>query len=92
MYFLYFKSIKIKNETINKIILKIAPLTFAVYIIHEQPTLRNILYKDILHTEICYHNIYGIFIILGSVIAIFIICVLIEYIRKKVFKLIERKN
>lgn len=90
--FLYFNTIKIKNKNINNIILKIAPLTFAVYLIHEQFTLRTVLYKNILHTEICYHNPYAIFIIIGSVFAIFIVCILIEYIRRKTIDFIINKT
>lgn len=89
--FLYFKTIKIKNKYLNKLILQIAPLTFAVYVIHEQPILRKILYTDILHTEICYNNPYGILIVLSSIIVIFSICTLIEYIRVNILKLIKNK-
>ena len=90
--FLYFKSINIKNKYISKIVLAIAPLTFAVYLIHEQSVLRTVLYKEILHVEICYNNNYGIFITLGSVILIFMVCILIEYIREKLINLILAKN
>ena len=71
--------------------MKIAPLTFAVYLIHEQPSLVTILYKKILHTEICYHNPYAIFIMFGSIFAVFIVCILVEYIRIKVIDFIRKK-
>ena len=82
--FLYFRNIKINNINLIKIVNRIAPLTFAVYIIHEQFILRTILYNKILFTQNCYHNLYGILIVIFSVIAIFITCILIEYIRQKI--------
>lgn len=89
--FMYFKNSKIKNKTLIKFISLIAPLTFAVYIIHEQPQLVTVLYTNILHTDICYHNPYGILIVMSSVLGVFTICTIIEFIRKiivntKIFK------
>lgn len=88
--FLFCNTIEIKNKFVQKVILFIAPLTFAVYIIHEQPVLSKLLYTNILYTEICYHNPYSIFIIIGSVLAVFVICIGIEYIRTKLFELIKK--
>lgn len=82
--FMYFKSSKIKNKTLTKFITLIAPLTFAVYVIHEQPQLVTVLYTNILHTDICYHNPYGILIVISSVLGMFTICTTIEFIRKRI--------
>ncbi len=91
MLFLYFNSLRIKSKWISKMILKIAPLTFAVYLIHEQTVLSKILYSNILHTEICYNNSFGVWIVMGSVLLIFCICVIIEYIRKSSLTFIKNK-
>lgn len=90
--FLYFHSLKINNKYISKIILKIAPLTFGVYLIHEQSVLRTVLYKNILHTEICYHNPYGCLILIASVLLIFSICIGIEYVRKCSLAFIKKRK
>ena len=94
--FMFFKQLNIKNTKIIKIVEFIAPLTLAVYLIHEQSQLRTVLYDKILHTEICYHNPYGIFIMIGTVLAVFVSCILIGFFRKKVFekskKLIKNLN
>ena len=84
--FMYFKQLNIKSSKLIKLIEFIAPLTLAVYLIHEQSQLRTVLYNKILHTEICYHNPYGILIVIGSVLAIFIVCITIEFIRQKILK------
>ena len=88
--FMYFKQLNIKSRKLIKVIEFIAPLTLAVYLIHEQSQLRTVLYNKILHTEICYHNPYGIFIAIGSVLAIFITCIVIEFIRQKILKNVKK--
>lgn len=85
---MYFKQLNIKSSKLIKVIEFIAPLTLAVYLIHEQSQLRTVLYNKILHTEICYHNPYGIFIVIGSVLTIFIYCVAIEFIRQKILEIV----
>ena len=84
--FMFFKQLNIKNTKIIKIVEFIAPLTLAVYLIHEQSQLRTVLYDKILHTEICYHNPYGIFIMIGTVLVIFIVCIIIEFMRQKILQ------
>ncbi len=82
--FLYFKNMNIKNKNSSQAITFIAPLTLAVYLIHEQYLMSKILYMDILNVPVCYHNNYSILIVIGYVISIFIICIGIEYVRQKV--------
>ena len=84
--FMFFKQLNIKNIKTIKIVEFIAPLTLAVYLIHEQSQLRTVLYNKILHTEICYHNPCGILIVIGSVLAIFVTCIIIEFVRQKILK------
>ena len=94
--FLCLKDLNLKSVRLTKTVTFLAPLTFAVYLIHEQPQLRTVLYNKILHTEICYHNPYGILIVIGSVLAIFVTCIIIEFIRQKILKgikiLLKTKN
>lgn len=89
--FLYFIPINLNNKNISKILVGIAPLTFSVYLIHQQIGLSSILYKEILHTEICYNNLYGVLILFASVIIIFLISIFIEYLRKKVTEILVKK-
>lgn len=86
--FLYFKDLKIKNNIIKKSMLVISPLTLAVYLIHQTPALDAILYKKILHTQICYNNNWAIPITIISIIILFVVLLFIEYIRKKIVKFI----
>lgn len=83
--FLLFLNLPIQSKFVKEFAKIIAPLTFGVYVIHENPALKSILYDKILHTEICYNNNYEIFIAIISILAIFWICIGIEFIRKKLF-------
>lgn len=88
--FLYFKQIDINNNKIISFIEKITPYILSVYIIHEQPLLRKILYTDILHIDSFLNEWYMILFVLIYALIIFIICILIDYIRysicEKLFK------
>lgn len=88
--FLFFKNINIK--ILKNIVLKVAPLTLAVYIIHETPLVRNILYTNILHTNLV-NNIKKFILALPiACFAIFIVCCGIETVRIRIFKILSYIN
>lgn len=85
--FIFFLNIKIDNKIISKIVCFIAPLTFGVYLIHENKYVRDLLWGYI---NVDTLNISGpifIFIGIGLILAIFIVCVLLEFVRKLIFKI-----
>jgi peptidoglycan/LPS O-acetylase OafA/YrhL len=81
--FLLFKSIKIKN---NKFINNLATYTFSTYIIHENIFLSKILYRTVFNSDKYWNNNLMILNLMISVLGIFIICIIIENIRKLLFK------
>ena len=91
LIFYVFKNMKIKP---SKIINKIASLTLAVYLIHENYLLRNHAWDKLMKiskiTNIETVNI--IFAIFISVIGIFAIAAIIEMIRKPIEKLIFKNK
>lgn len=88
--FLYFLNINIKNKIITKIILFVAPLTFGVYLIHENPLVRTKLWDFISKVFVgCSNKKILIYAILISLI-IFAFCVLIDLIRSILFKPINK--
>ena len=89
--FMFFKNLTVKNKKIINIVKFVSPLTLAVYLIHEQYGARQMLYFDILNISNCYNNNYSIFFIIGYAILIIVICVFIEYIRKKFMNFIENR-
>lgn len=85
--FLTFKNINIGS---NKIINKLASYTLSTYIIHENSLLVSILYKNIFLTTKFYHRKLIIVNMSYTVLGIFIMCVLIEYIRRLLMKKIDK--
>jgi surface polysaccharide O-acyltransferase-like enzyme len=86
--FLTFKNMNIKN---NKIINKISTYTFSTYIIHENAFLGIILYQTLFKCNKYYNSNLLIVNLLYTVLGIYIICILIEFIRRIIFnKLIDR--
>lgn len=86
--FIFFKNIKIQNRVCNKIIGIISPLTFGVYLIHENPYINNGIW-NLLHTYRFANSQYLILHFTISIILVFTICSIIEYIRIKMFAIIE---
>ena len=83
MYFFWFGTLKIKSKFINRV----SSLTLGVYLIHDNPYMRQWLYPFLGFVE---GKVYTGIIIIGKIfacaIAIFIICALLEWIRQLLFK------
>lgn len=90
MMFLIFKDIHIKNKIVNKIILYIAPLTFGVYLIHEQIYLRKILWVNIFKPSEISGTLNILFSLIITIIFVFIVGCIIEKIRSEIFKIISK--
>ncbi len=79
--FLFFKNLKIKY---NPLINMLAASTFGVLCIHaNSETMRQWLWKDILNNVGMYDSVFMPLHAIGSVLAIFIICAFIDYLRIK---------
>ena len=79
--FLKFLSI---NEFKNKFINTIASTTLGIYLIHDNPNFRIILWNKIFTLSNYINKYYFIIVIFITSLIIFIICCLIELLRKKV--------
>ena len=77
--FMFMKSISIKSKFINNISL----ITFGVFLIHDNPYIRSILYTSILHTNRWYYSIWFIVVAIISIIGVFISYAIIEQVRIK---------
>ena len=86
--FLFFKNIII---TKGKIISKFAECSLAIYIIHENSFIRSYIYRNIFLSSSFYDSSFLIINMIFSCIAIFIICAIIEFIRKYLFKITINK-
>lgn len=90
--FIFFKDIDIKNNILKKSVKFIAPLTLGVYLIHDNFLVRRELYNGIFDSyNYTNKNIFlFITISVGSVILIFSVCIIIEYIRVTLFTIMAK--
>lgn len=86
---LLFSQININNSVVQKIILLLGNLSFSVYLIHEQPLIRdNFIENQFVHYV--ESNAFVLFFkILGTALLIFTVCIVIDFIRFKIFKLLK---
>lgn len=81
-----FSRISIAIHFIKKIITNITPLVFSVYLIHDHPIVREYAIKD----RFCFITDKPLFFFIvdyfGGVLLIFMICIVADMIRDKVFK------
>ncbi len=79
-----FKEIKLRY---NKIILSLASNSLAVYLIHDNYNFQNLLWNNIIDFKKLYENQFWILLlcIVGLPVIIYLICYIIEEIRKYIF-------
>lgn len=89
MLFVLFLNIKIHNNIANRLIAFLSPLTLAVYLIHDEPHVRAILWRSLgLSDHI--HEPYFIPFVITTALAIYFSCVLIDWLRMRLFTIIGR--
>lgn len=76
------------NGKIAQTVAKIAPYTFGVYLIHEFRPLANIIWGDIMPNTVFLQHVQVLHCIVFS-IALFLICILIDFVRSKTVHLIQ---
>lgn len=84
--FLFFKSLVVKNEKKNKIILEMSSIVLAAYIIHSTSILSNHIYLLFSKYINILTGINKTIVLLLYTVLIFISCYLIEIIRKSLFE------
>ena len=81
---MYFKDVKLKN---SRIINTIAASTFGVLLIHANSnTMRKWLWQDILDNEGQYGTSTFVLHAVGSVVVVFVVCIIIDYIRIRIIE------
>lgn len=82
--FMFFKNINIKNSAF---INKVAASTFGVLMIHaNSDAMRRWLWQDVLSNVNMYESQWIVLHAVGSVIAIFVLCTAIDYLRIRLFE------
>lgn len=67
----------------NPLINTVSACTFGVYLIHDNPVVRKILWKQLLPLANFFYRPYLIVLIFGAVVVVFSVCTLIEFARQK---------
>ena len=86
--FIIIRQMQISESGVWKIIVKLAPYTFGVYLIHDHLMMRGWLWNTASLTSVCDHWTYPI-IVVGLCCLIFIVAAIIESIRKKLFTILR---
>lgn len=86
--FMAFLNVHIKKGKMASIILKVAPLTFSIYLIHDNNYVRSILWKYINAGAYSY-TWYFPMLMIGIILIIYMSCSLIEWLRSRLFKQIN---
>ena len=90
--FMFFMNLEINGKKITSIIKWIVPKSFAVYLIHEHPVFRDILWQKIIMIEHYSGNAISLLLtIIVSTAIIFIVCILIDTVRSTLIYKIENK-
>lgn len=88
--FMMFKKIKIENQKVVKIISCISSTTFGIYLLHDNAMIRSKLYSDFLNVSQFYNSNFAVLIFIGYAVLIFVICMIIEFLRQRLFKLVKK--
>lgn len=88
--FRFFLEIKIGNKRVCTIIKTIAPLMIGVYLIHDNRLGRQFVWQAF--SNLGSSNFVNTLYILGYILVLFVLCVNIEWLRTKVFLLLEKRN
>lgn len=80
------------NKPLEKIIARLSPLSFGVYLIHDNILVRNFFIKDSF-VYFCNYNVFIILLlVLGYALLIYSICSLIDYVRYMAFYVLKIKK
>lgn len=82
--FVFIRQQQIPETGIWKLMVKVAPYTFGVYLIHDQLLMRDWIWKTLSMTSYANQWIYALGVIIACLL-IFIVCILIEIVRKRLF-------
>jgi surface polysaccharide O-acyltransferase-like enzyme len=91
MLLLCFSKINFRNAW-KKIIAFFAPIAFGVYLIHEEPLIRDNFINGRFEEYLKYNPVVMVLLVLGTAFAIWLVCSLIDRIRLKLFEVLKIKQ
>ena len=91
LIFILVKQVKVSDSGVWNSLVRLAPYTFGVYLIHDHLFVREWLWKTLSLASQCKEWLFPL-IVLGVCLMIFLFCSLVEAIRKKVFAILGLDN
>ena len=89
LLFLWTARLKAPNTAFVRAMVRIAPLTFGVYLIHDNVYVRHALWNGWIDVHGAIHSWWFVPIFAASTVAIFIACIAIDAIRDRIFGLLR---
>ena len=86
--FLAFRELRIKKEWLAKIILFVSPLVFGVYLIHDHNDIRSLIWGELFRCNEWGNDPLLMFRVFGTSVVVFLIALLLEWLRKQLWKLV----
>jgi peptidoglycan/LPS O-acetylase OafA/YrhL len=91
LVFIMIRQMQISESGFWKVLVKLAPYTFGVYLIHDHLMIRGWLWDAVSLTSFCDQWVYPL-VVVGLCCLIFVVAVLIDGIRKKLFAILRIDN
>ena len=86
LFFIICLKIKVRSESITKILTLLSTTTLGIFLIHAHPLVRsNLTNKLVFLTQ--YNPIVTCILIIAFGLAVFIVCAIIDYLRSKLFEI-----
>lgn len=82
---MFFKSIKLKSNIINNI----SPMVLGIYLIHDHEYVRKFIYTQIFNANKYYTSNLLFINAIKTIGCIFVVCLIVEFIRSKIFGKLE---
>jgi hypothetical protein len=84
-----FSKIKLKNKFLQNRVVSLVPLVFSVYIIHTNKFIFEQIIASLFEGYAKLNPVFLVLAVLGTALAIFVICIMIDMLRFELFKLIK---
>lgn len=88
LIFVLFTKIKLQSFRFARILAKIAPYTFAVYLIHDHLLVRDLLWTN-LHLQVFCNKAYFSIILIGVCGSVFTVGICLDWVRKALFNMCD---
>lgn len=88
LFFVWISKLKVKRNWFTNVLVRMAPYTFGVYLIHDNDYIRRLLWDSVVqHADA--HSLWSVAYILAVSVTIFVACVGIDFLRKKLFDVLR---